>query len=145
MSDAMFEIQAQTLEELLINYLKETHGIIVSYENPLCCDDETRQQYIKKSNNDIEKYKDFLIDFYNKRITDANIMREFSGYANYLSKHELISPIEIDESELGGGGRRKRRYSKKSKIKLSSGGSRKRRKSKKRRSSRKRRRSRKIR
>lgn len=98
----MFEIQAQTLEELLINYLKEKYGIAISDENPLCCDDETRQLYIETSNNDIEKYKDFLIDFYNKRITDANIMRDLSGYANYLSKHELISPIEIDESELGG-------------------------------------------
>lgn len=31
----MFEIQAQTLEELLINYLKEIHGIVVSEETPI--------------------------------------------------------------------------------------------------------------
>ena len=111
MSDTMFEIQAQTLEELLINYLKEIHGIVVSEETPLCCDDETRQRYITESSQNIKIYKDFLLDFYNKRITDIDIMKDLTTYANYLSKNSLIPPIEIDDAELGGS--RKRRSSRK--------------------------------
>ena len=155
MSQQFEEEDVEILEEQLINFLKEKYNVIPTPKNPLCCDDITRQDFIEKSNYDINIYKKLLINFYSERIDNPVIIRDLTNFLfpeEYLplvsskDKRKINDGINItvrkDKNNAGPAKKNKSVFNSYKAEDFQFGGRRKskRRKSKRRRNSRKRRR-----
>jgi hypothetical protein len=96
-----FEEEVEILEEQLIGFLKDKYKVIPTPENPLCCDDETRQYYINQANNDINIYKKLLINFYSERTYTPDIIRDLT---NFLFPEEYLpSESRKDKRKINDG------------------------------------------
>ena len=97
-----FKDEVEILEDRIINFLKEKYDDEIKDKIEFCCPDKTREKYIEESNNDINIYKNLLIDYYSKIISQPYIMEDLTLHANdsVQSLEENDSVQSLEENEL---------------------------------------------